>query len=179
MARFGKLPVIVPASVQIEINGKVVRVTGPKGSLEREFPVVSVEKTQEGILVNTKNETPKSRALQGTTRSHISNMVKGVSEGWTRSMEIVGAGYRGEVRGNQLVLSIGYSHPVTITAPAGITFKLEKNIITVDGIDKEVVGQVASDVRSVRKPEPYKGKGIKYTDEIVRRKAGKQAAKAA
>ena len=179
MARFGKQPVILLDSVQVEINGAKVKVSGPKGSLEKEFPQVTIEKTDLGLEVKPKNKSILSKSMQGTTRSHLVNMVKGVTQGWQKQLEIVGAGYRGEVRGNQLVLNIGYSHPVTITAPQGINFKLEKSIITVDGIDKEIVGQVSADVRGARPPEPYKGKGIKYTDEHVRRKAGKQAAKGA
>lgn len=179
MARYGKLPVLIPNGVQVEINGKNVKITGPKGTLEREFPVVLVEKNENELEVKTKVTDKNSLSLQGTTRSHLANMVHGVSEGWSKQLEIIGAGYRGEVRGNQLVLNIGFSHQVFVDAPLGINFKLEKSIITVEGIDKDLVGQVAANVRAVRKPEPYKGKGIKYIDEVVRRKAGKQAAKAA
>ncbi|MEK7526306.1 MAG: 50S ribosomal protein L6 [Patescibacteria group bacterium] len=179
MARFGKLPLTIPAGVQVEVNQNLIKVTGPKGSLEKTLPGVTLEQKDGVLEVKAKSGNKQSISMQGTTRSHLANMVKGVTEGWNKTLEIVGAGYRGEVRGNQLVLNIGYSHPVIVDAPQGIAFKLEKSIVTVEGIDKDMVGQVAANVRAVRKPEPYKGKGIKYTDEIVRRKAGKQAAKAA
>ncbi len=179
MARFGKLPIQIISGVTVEINPGQVKITGPKGSLEKATPGVSVLEKDNLIEVKRKGTDKKSLSLQGTTRSHIANMVKGVTEGWSKTLEIVGAGYRGEVKGNQLILNIGYSHPVIVEAPLGISFKLEKSIITVEGADKDIVGQVAANVRAVRKPEPYKGKGIKYTDEVIRRKAGKQAAKAA
>ena len=179
MARFGKLPLTIPAGVSIEVNQNLIKVIGPKGTLEKTLPGVTLEQKDGVLEVKAKSGNKQSISMQGTTRSHLANMVKGVTEGWSKTLEIVGAGYRGEVRGNQLVLNIGYSHPVIVDAPQGIAFKLEKSIVTVEGIDKDMVGQVAANVRAVRKPEPYKGKGIKYTDEIVRRKAGKQAAKAA
>lgn len=180
MSRFGKLPVIMPEGAQIQFDGNRVVVKGPKGELSREFPkTVAVKQSDEGILVEIKKETRQAKADQGTTRAHIGNMTKGVTEGWSRELEIIGTGYRAEMKGQDLNLIIGYSHPVLIKAPQGITFAIEKNKITVSGIDKDVVGQTAALVRAVREPEPYKGKGIKYIDEIIRRKAGKQAAKTA
>lgn len=179
MARFGKLPVELLDGVEVEIAGSKVKVVGSKGTLEREFPGVSVKLVGKTLSVVAKGDTKVSRAMQGTTRSHLINLIRGVSAGWSKKLELVGAGYRAEVRDNDLVLSIGFSHPVVIHAPEGVKFTVEKSGITIEGIDKEVVGQVAATVRAVRKPEPYKGKGIKYIDEVVRRKAGKQAAKTA
>lgn len=180
MSRFGKLPVIMPEGVQIQLDGNRVVVKGSKGELSREFPkTVVVKQSDQGLIVEMKKETRQAKADQGTTRAHIGNMAKGVSEGWSRELEIIGTGYRAEMKGQDLNLIIGYSHPVLIKAPQGITFAIEKNKVTVSGIDKDVVGQTAALVRAVREPEPYKGKGIKYIDEIIRRKAGKQAAKTA
>lgn len=178
MARFGKLPVTIPENVQVEIAGQKVKITGPKGMVERVFPQVTVKKTEEDkLLVEQKGKSRQARAQQGTVRSHLANMLAGVVSGWGKKLELVGSGYRAEVRGSDLVLTVGYSHPVVVAAPAGITFKVEKSIISIDGLDKEVVGQVAAKVRAVRPPEPYKGKGVRYVDEVVRRKPGKQAAK--
>lgn len=178
MARFGKLPVKVPTGVTVTIDANKVMVKGPKGSIEREFPtIVSVTQNEGQVLVTTTHSSKAALAIQGTVKAHITNMIHGVHEGFTRELEIVGAGYRGEVRGQDLVMQIGYSHPVTITAPQGVTFKVDKSIITVSGSNKEDVGHISSLVRGSRPPEPYKGTGIKYTDEVIRRKAGKQAAK--
>lgn len=180
MSRFGKLPVAVPSGVEITVADRIVTVKGPKGSLNRNFPRrVSVKVDQGEAKVEIKSDSKESLAQQGTIRSHLVNMIQGVTTGWTKEMEMVGSGYRAEVRGRELVLNIGYSHPVIITAPEGIIFGVEKTKITVSGIDKEVVGQISAEVRAVRPPEPYKGKGIKYIDEVIRRKAGKQAAKTA
>lgn len=179
MGRLGRLPVSLPTGVKAEINGSEVVVSGPKGTLKRVFPaLVEIVSGEEGVSVSAKGNSKQSRAAQGSTRAHIANMVRGVSEGWSKKLEISGPGYRAEVRGKDLVLMVGYSHPVTINAPEGISFSLEKNVITVDGPDKEVVGHVSALIRDSRRPNPYTGSGIKYSDEVVRRKVGKQAGKA-
>ncbi len=178
MARFGKLPVEVPAGVTIEITDLTLKVTGPKGTVTRTLPkIVQIKVEGNEAVVETKGNAKEALSEQGTTRSHLINAIKGVTEGWTKTMELIGAGFRAEIRGQDLVLAIGYSHPVTVTAPEGTKFSMEKNFIKVEGIDKDMVGLIASRVRAARPPEPYKGKGIKYTDEVVRRKAGKAAAK--
>lgn len=179
MSRIGKQPVTLPTGVTAEVSVGEVRVVGPKGELKVTIPRgISVKKEENKLLVLNEKNKDNSRALHGTTRSLIQNVVQGVSDGWRKTLELVGTGYRAEVSGKDLVLTVGYSHPVKIAAPDGVTFRVEKSVITVEGIDKEVVGQVSALIREVRPPEPYKGKGIRYTDEYVRRKAGK-AAKAA
>lgn len=176
MSKIGKLPVTLPSGVSVEINGKNVMVRGPKGSLSIILPqTLDAELGDNDLIINRKDESDQTLADHGTNRAIIANFVKGVSEGWSKTLEIVGTGYRSEVRGKDLVLTVGYSHPVTITAPEGIDFKVEKSDVTVSGIDKELVGLIAARVRAVRPPEPYKGKGIRYKDEVVRRKAGKAA----
>lgn len=178
MSRFGKLPIEIPTGVSVTLEGKSMSVTGPKGTLTRTLPDGVVVKVDGNTaLVEGKNESKAVSSNQGTTRAHLINMAKGVTLGWSKQLEIVGAGYRAEVRGQDLVMQIGYSHPVIIAAPTGLTFKVDKSIVTVEGADKEIVGHVSSLVRASRPPEPYKGSGIKYTTEIIRRKAGKQAAK--
>lgn len=178
MSRFGKLPVTVVANTEISSGEGRFQVKGPKGTLSRVLPEgISIVVKDNEALVEARSQVRTLRALQGTIKSHLSNMITGVSTGWNKQLEIVGAGYRAEVKGRDLVMQIGYSHPVTIVAPENITFKVEKAIVTVEGIDREVVGHIASLVRAARVPEPYKGTGIKYTDEIIKRKAGKQAAK--
>jgi len=180
MSKIGKQPIPVPEGVIVEVNVKEVSVKGPKGELIKSLPRKIEAKISDGLVIVTrKDDTKASMSLHGTYRSLINNMVQGVSEGYSRQLELVGTGFRAEVSGKILSLTVGFSHPVKIEAPEGVTFKVEKSIITVEGIDKEVVGQVAASIRSVRPPEPYKGKGIKYIDEIVRRKPGKAAAKAA
>lgn len=179
MSKIGKQPITIPSGVTVEISGKTVNVTGPKGNLtfkaDRSVDV-SIENGE--VIVKCSKNDKRSLSIWGTTRMVVSNMIKGVSEGWFKKLELIGTGYRAEVRGDVLVLTVGYSHPVEIKAPNGITFKVEKNIITVDGYDKVVVGQISANIRASRPPEPYKGKGVKYVDEVIRRKAGK-AAKAA
>ncbi|MBP7118538.1 50S ribosomal protein L6 [Candidatus Woesebacteria bacterium] len=178
MARFGNQSVTVPAGVEITATSNSLTVKGPKGTLTRALPEgVTVHVESGSAKVTRASESRTNRALQGTTRAHLSNMVTGVKDGWSKVLEIVGAGFRAEVKGKDLVMQIGYSHPVVITAPEGITFKVEKSFVTVEGVDREVVGQTSALVRESRKPEPYKGTGIKYKDEVIRRKAGKQAAK--
>lgn len=174
MSKIGKAPVLLPQGVTFANEGHEVVVTGPKGTLKRKFSrEVSFENKEDKILVSLKN--PQKENLYGTSRALLNNMVKGVSEGWTKQLELVGTGYRAETDGKTLTLTVGFSHPVKIEAPEGISFKVEKSLITVDGADKEIVGQISANIRSVRPPEPYKGKGIKYVGEVIRRKAGKAA----
>lgn len=180
MARFGKQPVVVPEGVKVEVGEDEVVIAGPKGSVSRIIPN-GVEVIESGgeVRVERSKKTRLTRALQGTMRAHLASMIGGVTEGWSKTLEIVGAGYRAQVEGNKLVLSIGYSHPVEVEVPDGLNVKVEKNLVMVEGVDKELVGQFAAWVRSKRKPEPYKGTGIKYQEEVVRRKPGKQASSAA
>lgn len=177
MSRFGKLPVAVPQGVQVSISDGTVMAKGPKGELTLNLPKsVNVEQKEEGLVVDSKSTSRQARADQGTTRSHLFNIVQGVTVGWKKQLEITGPGYRAEVRGKDLVVSAGYSHPVNFPAPEGIGFLVEKAIITVEGTDKEVVGLTAAKIRDIRRPNVYTGTGIRYADEVVRRKAGKQAA---
>lgn len=176
MSKIGKLPVQIPEGVEVNIDGRKIRVTGPKGTLEREVPEeLSVEIRDGKLWVLLKKKTNHARALYGTTRSLIVNMVHGVSQGWSKTLQLVGTGYKAELSGKTLVLSVGYSHPIKIDPPQEINFKVEKSDVIVEGIDKELVGLVAAKIRAVRPPEPYKGKGILYKGEEVRRKAGKAA----
>ena len=177
MSRIGKEPISVPSDVQVSIEGRSVGVTGPKGSLDLDLPgEINVRQEDGTVLVERPNDDRKNKALHGLTRSLINNMVIGVSEGFKKELEIVGVGYRAAKRGDGLELQLGFSHPVKVKAPDGITFDVpEPTQIIVSGINKEVVGQVAADIRSYRKPEPYKGKGIRYAGEYVARKAGKAA----
>ena len=177
MSRIGKEPISVPTDVNISIQGRNVGVTGPKGSLDLDLPgEVDVRQEDGTVLVERPNDDRKNKALHGLTRSLINNMVIGVSEGFKKELEIVGVGYRAAKSGDGLELQLGFSHPVKVKAPEGITFDVpEPTQIIVSGINKEVVGQVAADIRSYRKPEPYKGKGIRYVGEHVARKAGKAA----
>lgn len=180
MSRIGRLPVAVPAGVTVEIaeNNKVT-VKGPKGTLSKELPV-EMEIKQEGevITVTRPNDLKKMKSLHGLTRTLINNMVIGVTQGYQKVLEINGVGYRVQKQGNKLVFALGYSHPVEVEDPAGITTEVEgQNKITIKGIDKEKVGQFAAEIRELRRPEPYKGKGIKYADEVIRRKVGKTGKK--
>jgi large subunit ribosomal protein L6 len=178
MSRIGKLPVQVPEGVDVTLDGLTVSVTGPKGELVREMPEgVSLSLDDDGaVIVTPDGDSRDERARWGLVRSLIANMVIGVSQGYTRVLELVGVGYRAAPKGADLELQVGYSHPVVIEAPDGITFEVpQPTRVVVSGIDKVLVGQVAANVRKVRPPEPYKGKGIKYEGEVVRRKAGKAA----
>lgn len=175
MSRIGKKPVPVPAGVDISINGQTVAVKGPRGSLERTF-TDRVDLTLEDgtVLVARKDDARESRALHGLSRALLANMVIGVAEGFRRELSIVGVGYRAALKGSGIELQLGFSHPVQVTAPEGISFEVpEPTRVIVSGIDKEQVGQVAADIRKLRPPEPYKGKGVRYINEQVRRKAGK------
>ncbi len=176
MSRVGRLPVTLPSGVQVDIQGLNVRVKGPKGLMERTFaPGVTIKMEDGHVVVTRESEAPAIRALHGTARALINNMVTGVSNGFTRVMEIDGVGYRAEMNGKNLVLYVGYSHPVVVPPPAGITFDVDTKTrqIKVSGFDKEQVGQVSANVRNIRPPEPYHGKGIHYLGEKIRRKAGK------
>ena len=185
MSRIGKKPIVVPSGVEVTINGNVVTVKGPKGTLTKEFNSMLQIKEVKGedhhksvseIVIERPNDLPEVRALHGTTRSLLHNMVIGVSEGFRKTLNLVGVGYRAAAKGKGLELSLGYSHPIVIDEIPGITFTVEKNTtIHIDGPEKELVGQVAANIRAKRAPEPYKGKGVKYSDEHVRRKEGKKA----
>jgi large subunit ribosomal protein L6 len=168
----------VPAGVTVEVNDRQVKVTGPKGTLQREMPRdITIRQDADVLLVERPDDARQHRALHGLTRSLLNNMVVGVTNGFSRDLEIVGVGYRAAATTpSKLDLALGFSHPVSVDAPEGITFETPAPTrITVRGIDKEVVGQVAANIRSIRKPEPYKGKGVRYAGEVVRRKAGKAA----
>jgi len=176
MSRIGKSPIPVPSGVDVTIGDGHVTVKGPKGTLERDLPsVITVRQDGDALVVERPNDERQNRALHGLVRSLVNNMVVGVTQGFTKELEIVGVGYRANARGPAVMeLALGFSHPVNITAPDGITFEVPSPTrIVVQGIDKEKVGQVAADIRAWRKPEPYKGKGVRYSGEQVRRKAGK------
>ncbi len=176
MSRIGKQPVIIPDKVEVKIAQGEITIKGSKGELVQEIPLeIEVSVKEKEIIVTSKKKTKRSSALWGLLRTLIFNMIQGVTEGFEKKLEIEGIGYRVALQGNKLVLNVGYSHPIEVEAPKGIEFKVEKNTITVLGIDKQLVGQVAAKIRSKRKPEPYKGKGIRYAGEIIRRKAGKKA----
>jgi large subunit ribosomal protein L6 len=180
MSRIGRLPVAIPAGVTVDVKeGNVVTVKGPKGTLERALPTEMEIKVEDGqVVVSRPNDLKKMKSLHGLTRSLIHNMVVGVSEGYTKVLEVNGVGYRANKQGNKLNLALGYSHPVEMVDPEGITTTVEgNNKIIVSGIDKEKVGQFAAEIRDKRRPEPYKGKGIKYADEVIRRKVGKTGKK--
>ncbi|MBX6363531.1 MAG: 50S ribosomal protein L6 [Gemmatimonadetes bacterium] len=179
MSRIGRKPIPVPAGVTVTVDGSTVAVKGPKGQITRTFrPEMTVRVGDGAVTVERPSDQKEHRALHGLTRALLANMVQGVTEGFRRSLEIVGVGYRAEKKGDALVLNVGYSHPVTYPQPQGITITTPSpTTIVVEGIDKQQVGQVAAEIRAVRPPEPYKGKGIRYTGEQVRRKAGKAGAK--
>ncbi|BAZ52620.1 50S ribosomal protein L6 [Nostoc ellipsosporum NOK] len=175
MSRIGKRPIPIPAKVQVVIDGTKVVVKGPKGELSRNLPTaVTVSQEGEILQVNRRDDSRTARQLHGLSRTLVANMVEGVSQGFQRRLEIQGVGYRAQVQGRNLVLNMGYSHQVQIAPPDGIQFAVENNTnVIVSGYDKEVVGNTAAKIRAVRPPEPYKGKGIRYAGEVVRRKAGK------
>ncbi len=174
MSRIGRMPIAVPSAVKVEIKDNLVDVTGPKGRLSRQFsPEMRLHLEDGKLLVTRPSDEPRHRAVHGLTRALLNNMVTGVEQGFRRTLELQGVGYRAQKQGSKLVLALGFSHPVEVDPPAGISFEVEGNRIHVDGIDKEMVGQVASDIRRKRPPEPYLGKGVRYQGERVRRKAGK------
>ena len=175
MSRIGKLPIPVPAGVDVKLEGAVVEVKGPKGTLSHTVPAPIQAVLEEGtIVVSRPDDERSSRSLHGLTRTLIANNIQGVTVGFSKGLEIVGTGYRVTQKGSSLEFALGYSHSITVEPPAGISFVVEGNTkITVVGIDKQAVGEVAANIRKLRKPEPYKGKGIRYAGEVVRRKAGK------
>jgi large subunit ribosomal protein L6 len=178
MSRIGRSPIPVPANVTVTVSGASVTVKGPQGTLERQLPTgISITQEGEELLVTRPDDERNHRALHGLSRSLVANMVSGVTEGFSKELEIVGVGYRANAKGpGALELALGFSHPVFVDAPAGITFEVPiPTRIIVKGIDKEMVGQVAANIRKLRKPEPYKGKGVRYAGERVLRKAGKAA----
>jgi len=174
MSHIGKQPIALPDGVTVTIAEQAVRVKGPKGELSfMHHPDIAVTTGEGGIVCTIARPGKRAKALWGTTRARLNNMVRGVTEGFTRTLELHGVGYRAAVKGNTLELAVGFSHPVVVTAPAGVTFAVQKEVITISGIDIQAVGQVAATIRAVRPPEPYKGKGIHYQGETVRRKVGK------
>ena len=179
MSRIGRMPIAVPAGVTVDIaeNNKVT-IKGPKGTLERVLPAEMEIKQEDGHLVVTRpNDLKRMKSLHGLTRTLLNNMVVGVTDGFTKELEVNGVGYRASKQGKKLVLALGYSHPVELEDPEGLESTVDGNKITVKGIDKEKVGQYAAEIRAKREPEPYKGKGIKYVDEVIRRKVGKTGKK--
>ena len=178
MSRIGKLPIKLPNNVTAEITEGRIKVTGPKGELEHQLSdQVKVSVNDNVIEVTRISDEVEPMKMHGLTRTLINNMVLGVSEGFKKELEIIGIGYRAAVSGSKLTLNLGYSHPIDYVAPQGITISVEKNIVTISGIDKQLVGQVSAEIRAFRKPEPYKGKGVKYVTEQIRRKAGKTGGK--
>ncbi len=179
MSRIGRAPITIPSGVEVTIAGRTVTVKGPKGTLTREVPgEITVRKEESTLLVERPNDERLNRAMHGLSRTLVNNMVVGVTEGFAKELDIVGVGYRAEAQGANLRLALGFSHPVVVPAPDGITFEVPAQTkIIVKGIDKELVGQVAADIRAIRKPEPYKGKGVRYANERVLRKAGKAGKK--
>jgi large subunit ribosomal protein L6 len=176
MSRIGRKPVAIPQGVQVNLKDHSIEVKGKLGTLSQQLhPSITVKKDGGNIVVERPDDSPSVRALHGLTRALIANMVTGVSTGFKKDLQIEGVGFHGEVQGSALVLSVGFSHTVRVEAPQGVSFVVDKagRAVTVSGIDKTAVGQTAANVRGVRKPEPYKGKGIRYSDEVVRRKAGK------
>lgn len=179
MSRLGKLPIVIPSGVDVKIDDSFITVKGPKGELKQKLNELVKVELKDGLVEVSieKKENKKQRAFWGLFRSLINNMVVGVSEGFEKKLEVNGVGYRVAVSGKKLNLNLGYSHPIEFPLPDGITAEVEGNIITISGFDKQAVGEVAAQIRKLRKPEPYKGKGIKYVDEIIIRKEGKTAAK--
>src|ERR671939_838106 len=178
MSRIGSMPISVPNNVTVELSERSVSVKGPRGELSRALPpTINVVRDDGTLRVERSSDEPTQRSLHGLTRSLVANMVTGVTDGFTRRLEVNGVGYRAAVVGGNLALQVGYSHPVLYPAPPGVTFAVQANAIIISGADKELVGEVAAQIRRVRPPEPYKGKGIKYAEEVIRRKAGKAGAK--
>jgi len=175
MSRIGRLPIAVPSGVTVTVDGRSITVVGPKGTLSRELhPDMAVNQSEGTLQVERPDESKTHKELHGLTRTLVSNMVVGVTSGYRKGLEITGVGYRATLNGRKLQLNLGYSHPIEIDPPSGISFEVENPTrLAVVGIDKELVGQIAAKVRSMRKPEPYKGKGVRYAGEVVRRKAGK------
>ncbi|MFB4196251.1 50S ribosomal protein L6 [Streptomyces carpaticus] len=176
MSRIGKLPIQVPAGVDVTIDGRTVAVKGPKGSLSHTVAApIDVERTEDGtIVVSRPNDENRNKSLHGLSRTLVANLIIGVTEGYSKDLEISGVGYRVAAKGSNLEFSLGYSHPILVEAPEGITFKVDSPTkLSVQGIDKQKVGEVAAKIRKLRKPDPYKAKGVKYAGEVIRRKVGK------
>lgn len=176
MSKIGKQPVQIPTGVQVKLDGDLVVVKGAKGELKKKFPIdyLKLEINDGKVVISFLQDSIQARALWGTWRMLVANLIEGVSKGFEKKLELEGVGFKASVQGKNLGMSLGFSHPVTVVAPVGIEFKVEKNVITVSGIDKELVGQTAANIRDWYPPEPYKGKGIRYQGEVVRRKAGKK-----
>jgi large subunit ribosomal protein L6 len=176
MSKIGRQPINIPAGVEVRIDGRFVFAKGPKGELQRKIPKEIKAEIKDGqMVIEPAQSSKRTNALWGLTRSLLANLVKGVVEGFEKKLEIEGVGFRANVQGDKLVLSLGFSHPVEIPSPKGIKLQVEKNAIIVSGADKELVGQTAANIRALKKPEPYKGKGIRYQGEVIKRKAGKKA----
>jgi len=178
MSRVGKLPIVIPEKTTIDLKGSHITVTGPKGKLERDLPQgITAAIEEQHIIISRPSDQKRDRSLHGLSRALVFNMVEGVTNGYTRILKIIGVGYRAELEGNTLMLNLGYSHPIAFVPPDGITITVQakENKVTIEGIEKELVGQCAAIIRGFRKPEPYKGKGIRYENEYVRTKAGKTA----
>lgn len=175
MSRIGRKPITVPSGVKVTIDGRTVTVAGPKGTLSRDLPgAIAIVSEGERLQLTRPSDSKTNRSMHGLCRTLVANMVQGVSAGFRKELEINGVGYRAAKSGNKLTLALGYSHPIEINPPAGISFEFDgQTKVAVLGHDKELVGQIAAEIRSLRKPEPYKGKGVKYVDEVIRRKAGK------
>lgn len=177
MSRLAKRPIAIPAKTEITISGGSVMVKGPKGTLQKPIHrLVSVEVLPEGVQVSPKGKNLEAQALIGTYASHVRNMITGVNAGFTKKLLIEGVGYKWDVQGKTLNLALGFSHPVKVAIPEGLAVAVDKGALTISGFDKELVGQFAADIRALKKPEPYKGKGIRYDGEVIRRKQGKKAA---
>ena len=177
MSRLAKRPIAIPAKTEVTVSGGLVMVKGPKGTLQRPIHrMVTIEVGEGGVQVSPKGESLQSRALIGTFASHIKNMIGGVNSGFSKKLLIEGVGYKWDVQGKTLNLALGFSHPVKVAIPEGLTVKADKGALDISGFDKELVGQFAADIRAMKKPEPYKGKGIRYDGEVIRRKQGKKAA---
>lgn len=174
MSRIGKQPITIPAGVTVTVNGQVVSAQGPKGELSYiAHPAIKVEVKEQVVICTVAKDSKQAKALWGTTRANLANTVAGVANGFSKKLELQGVGYRAALRGKDLELQVGFSHPVLIAAPAGIVFAVEKEFITVTGFDKQLVGHMTAKIRAVKPPEPYQGKGIRYVGEVVRRKVGK------
>jgi large subunit ribosomal protein L6 len=177
MSRLAKRPIAIPAKTEVTVSGGLVMVKGPKGTLQKPLNrLVDIAVGAEGVQVSTKQESIAARATLGTYASHVRNMIEGVNKGFTKKLLVEGVGYKWEVKGKELNLALGFSHPVKVAIPEGLTVTIEKGVLSIAGFDKELVGQFAANVRALKKPEPYKGKGIRYEGEVIRRKQGKKAA---
>lgn len=179
MSRIGKKPIVIPEGVEVKISDGLIIVKGPKGELSQQInPLIKVEEKDKELIISVANPNDKkNKAFWGLFASLIKNMIVGVSEGFEKKLEVIGVGFKVNLQGDKLTLNVGYSHPIEYVLPKGISADVDKNIITVSGIDKQLLGDVVAKIRKIRKPEPYKGKGIKYVDEVIKRKAGKAAAK--